>query len=116
MGLNDIIHEEDRQLVPRQPRRAHIVEQDRAELGWDQGRIVLAVDDATLPRVVVLRDSFASAMVPLLAEHFRRSVFLWRYDFAADIIEQERPDVVIWLMTSRRLQWYVPFNPPLPGR
>jgi hypothetical protein len=114
MGLDDIIAEEDRRLVPVQPRRARVMEEDRHDANWNQGRVALEINDAMLPKAVVFRDSFGSALIPFLAEHFRRSVFLWRYDFAADVIEQERPDVVIWLMTSRRLQWYVPFNPPLP--
>jgi len=115
MGLADIIHEEDRQLQLREPRRAKIVEIDRPDPTWNVGRVALEVDDATLPRMVMFRDSFGSALVPFLAEHFSRSVFLWQYDFDPQVIEAEKPDVVIWLMTSRRLQWYVPINPPLPA-
>lgn len=115
MGLADMIHEEDRRLVPREPRRAKIVEIDRPDPTWNVGRVVLEVDDTTLPRLVMFRDSFGSALVPFLAEHFRRSVFLWQYDFDPAVIEKEKPDVVIWLMTSRRLQWFVPVNPPLPA-
>ena len=116
MGLDDLIHEEDRRLVPVKPRRAKVVEEDRRDENWNQGRVALEISDPSLPKAVMLRDSFGSALIPFLAEHFRRSVFLWRYDFAVDVIEQEKPNVVIWLMTSRRLQWYVPFNPPLPEK
>jgi hypothetical protein len=116
MGLDDLIHEEDRRLVPVPPRRAKVVEEDRHDENWNQGRVALEISDPSLPKAVMLRDSFGSPLIPFLAEHFRRSVFLWRYDFAVDVIEQEKPNVVIWLMTSRRLQWYVPFNPPLPEK
>jgi hypothetical protein len=116
MGLDDILGEEDWRLIPVKPRRARVVEEDRHDENWNQGRVVLEIDDPALPKAVVFRDSFGSALIPFLAEHFRRSVYLWRYDFAVDVLEQERPDVVIWLMTSRRLQWYVPFNPPLPAK
>jgi hypothetical protein len=51
--------------------------------------------------------------VPFLAEHFRRSVFLWQYDFDPQVIEKEKPAWVILLITSRRMQWYRPENPPL---
>lgn len=115
MGLADIVHEEDRQLQPREARRARVVEQDRPDALWNNGRVALEVDDASLPRMVMFRDSFGSALVPFLAEHFRRSVFLWQYDFDPQVIEKEKPDVVIWLMTSRRLQWFVPINPTLPA-
>lgn len=116
MGLDDRIAEEDLRLVPTQSRRAKIVEIDREDPTWNVGRVALEVDDAALPRAVVFRDSFGSALVPFLAEHFRRSLFLWQYDFDPAIVEQERPDWVILLMTSRRLQWYEPVNPPLPPR
>lgn len=114
MGLEDIVHEENRQLVPRAPRRARVVEQDRPDANWNNGRVALEVNDPALPRLVMFRDSFGSALVPFLAEHFRRSVFLWQYDFDPQVIEREKPDVCIWLMTSRRLQWFDPVNPPLP--
>ena len=114
MGLNDIISEEDRQLQPRTPRRATIVDIDRQDPTWNVGRVALAVNDPNLPTLVMFRDSFGSALVPFLAEHFRRSLFLWQYDFDPAVIEKEKPDVVIWLMTSRRLQWFDPVNPPLP--
>jgi hypothetical protein len=113
LELADRIPEADRQLRPREPRRAQIVEIDRPDPTWNVGRVALEVADPALPRLVMFRDSFGSALVPFLAEHFRRSLFLWQYDFDPDVIEREQPDVVIWLMTSRRLQWYDPVNPPL---
>jgi hypothetical protein len=115
MGLDDVITEEDLRLVPVTPRRAKIVDEDRRDENWNQGRVILERDDPGLPAAVVFRDSFGSALIPFLAEHFRRSVYLWQYDFDPQWIEKEKPQVVIWLMTSRRLQWYAPYNPPLPG-
>lgn len=114
MGLEDILREEDRQLIPRTPRRAKVVDRDRPDPYWNNGHVILEVDDPSLPKAVIFRDSFGSALVPFLAEHFRRSVFLWQYDFDPDVVRREKPDVVIWLMTSRRCQWYMPVNPPLP--
>jgi len=114
MGLNDIISEEDRQLQPRTPRRATIVDIDRQDPLWNVGRVALEVKDRNLLKLVMFRDSFGSALVPFLAEHFQHSLFLWQYDFDPAVIEREKPDVVIWLMTSRRLQWFDPVNPPLP--
>jgi hypothetical protein len=115
MGLSDVVSEQDCRLDPMAKRQARIVEQDRPDAQWNQGRVVLERDDPSLPTAVIFRDSFGSALVPFLAEHFRRSVFLWQYDVDTKVIEQENPTVVIWLMTSRRLQWYIPTNPPLPA-
>ena len=114
MGLNTDISEENLGLMPNKPRRASVVEQDRPDKLWNNGRVVLEVADPALPKLVMFRDSFGSALVPLLAEHFQRSVFLWQYDFDPAVILQEKPDYVVWLMTSRRLQWFDPVNPPLP--
>ena len=114
MGLNHVISEENRMLIPHEPRRAYVLEQDRPDPLWNNGRVVLTVPDPALPRLVMFRDSFGSALVPFLAEHFNRSVFLWQYDFDPAVIEREKPQFVVWLMTSRRLQWFAPVNPPLP--
>jgi alginate O-acetyltransferase complex protein AlgJ len=92
MGLNDIIHKEDRQLQPPAPRHAKVVEIDRPDPTWNVGRVALVVNNSALPRLVMFRDSFGSALVPFLAEHSRRSVFLWQYDFDPQVIEKEKPD------------------------
>lgn len=113
MGLEDIVPEENLSLAPRTPRRARVVELDHPDALWNNGRIALERDDALLPRAVILRDSFFSALVPFLAEHFRRSLFLWQYYWDEPLIEREKPDVVIFEITSRRLQWFTPANPPL---
>lgn len=114
INLHDILREQNLALRPVQPRRAKLIEVDTPDPTWNVGRAVFEVDDPALPKLVMFRDSFGSALLPFLAEHFRRSVFLWQYDFDPAVIEAEKPDVVIWLMTSRRLQWYEPLNPPLP--
>ena len=70
-------------------------------------RIVVEQADSTLPRALVLRDSFGAALVPFLAEHFRRTVFAWEdYPvFDVGLIERERPDVVIQEMVERKLSY-----------
>ena len=49
--------------------------------------------------MVMFRDSFGVALVPFLAENFRRSVFVWDWNYEADffkeVVEKERPDIVI---------------------
>ena len=67
------------------------------------------------PRAVIFRDSFATALIPLLSEHFERSV--WRWERAIDpvLIETERPDVVVFEMVERYLMDAVPENRLAPG-
>lgn len=54
--------------------------------------------DSLLPKAVIIRDSFFGALIPLVSEHFKRSVYIfdsWQYRFNLDIIEAEKPEVVI---------------------
>ena len=43
----------------------------------------------------MFRDSFATWLIPLLSEHFQRIVFSWQYTLERELVERERPDVVI---------------------
>jgi alginate O-acetyltransferase complex protein AlgJ len=72
-------------------------------------------DDPKLPTVVVYADSFGYPLKRLIAEHFRRAVFVNPFEdeetpadeFPADIVERERPDYFIYL------RWeYAAFVPP----
>jgi len=70
------------------------------------------VDNPALPRVVVFHDSFGLALRPLLAENFRSSLFIPEQyipevESPASILDRERPDMVIFLMVERSLQWPV---------
>ena len=105
IGLADAYREEVLALRPRFLRRAR-----RAEPGLPQryrsGRIrarAFEVDDPTLPRAVMLHDSFGRALIPFLSEHFRRILYVPGHDLAPRIIERERPDIVIEELVERRL-------------
>jgi hypothetical protein len=60
-----------------------------------------------MPRAVVFRDSFTTALAPFLAEHFSRAVFLWQKDFVPEQIVQEGADVVIYEIAGRNLYNFV---------
>jgi alginate O-acetyltransferase complex protein AlgJ len=78
-------------------------------------RVVTEHPDKRLPRAVVFRDSFASALIPFLSEHFSRAVYLWQNDFDPDVIEQEHPDVVIQEIVSRHLYVFTPSPELIPN-
>ena len=106
--------EEVIRLVPRQPRKA--VSEEVAPRN-----LVTTCDEAPLPRAVVLHDSFMQALAPFLSEHFQRAHYLWTRDFRTDVIDRERPALVIEEMVERRLMSAPPPNPesirqPRPGR
>ncbi len=108
MGLTRALREVDMTLVPRRPRRARVLEPAGARPTDEEGWIVTEIDDPSLPRAVIFRDSFASRLVPFLSEHFSRAVYLWQNDFDADIVTREHPDVVIQQIVGRHLYNFIP--------
>jgi alginate O-acetyltransferase complex protein AlgJ len=69
---------------------------------------VTEIPGSHLPRAVIFRDSFVSALVPFLSEHFSRAVYLWQKDVTVEQLREERPDVVIYQIVSRRLYLFTP--------
>lgn len=67
---------------------------------------IAEVDDPSLPTAVMFRDSYATAMAPFLAESFRR---IWLVSspnsVLYDLVEREKPDVVIFERAERALGW-----------
>jgi alginate O-acetyltransferase complex protein AlgJ len=108
MGLKRVLYETDLALVPRRPRRARVVEPAGAAPTAEEGTLITEIDDPSLPRAVVFRDSFVSRLVPFLSEHFSRAVYLWQNDFDADVVRREHPDVVIQEIVGRHLYSFIP--------
>jgi len=71
------------------------------------------VPNPKLPKAYFVRDSFLCLPQPFLSEHFRRAYFDWelKYNFKADKINTERPDVVVQEMVENHL-FKLPPNPP----
>lgn len=108
MGLKRVLRETDLTLVPTRPRRARVIEPAGGSPTDEEGRIVTVIDDPSLPRAVIFRDSFVSRLVPFLSEHFSRAVYLWQNDFDADVVTREHPDVVIQEIVGRHLYNFIP--------
>jgi hypothetical protein len=54
------------------------------------------------PSAVIFRDSTADFVCDYLAQHFSRSVFLWRNgEVNLDVVKEERPDLVLNIMAER---------------
>ena len=115
MGLRDVLHEVDLALVPRRPRLAKVVDPPGVSPMVELGRIVTEIPGSTLPRAVIFRDSFATALVPFLSEHFSRTVYLWQKDFVPEQVLEEQADVVIYEIAGRHLYNFLP-SPDLIGR
>lgn len=109
LGLRSVLREEDQLLVSRAARRATVVEPAGGQPTDDVPRIVTTREGA-LPRLVVFRDSFGSALVPFLSEHFSRAVYLWQGNVDLSVIEAEHPDVVIQEWVGRLLGEVPPYD------
>jgi alginate O-acetyltransferase complex protein AlgJ len=108
MGLTRVLRENDLPLMPIRPRRARVVEPAGGHETDEEGRLVTEIDDPSLPRAVIFRDSFMSRLVPFLSEHFSRAVYLWQNDFDAAEVEKEHADVVIQEIVGRHLYNFIP--------
>ena len=106
--FNTVLRETDLALRPPRPRRARVVEPAGAHETDEEGRLVTEIDDPSLPRAVIFRDSFVSRLVPFLSEHFSRAVYLWQNDFDAAEVEKERAGGVIQEIVGRHLYNFIP--------
>lgn len=52
-------------------------------------------------KVLFFRDSFTVQLVPFFAQHFRTAIYIWQQNWDRDLIERERPDVVVDEMLER---------------
>jgi hypothetical protein len=113
LGLSAELPENRLGLEPLVPRHARVTsEVFPLPAGWAPYRITLATqrDDATLPRAVMFRDSFADHLIPFLSEHFSRIIYIWDRDFDHGLVLREQPSVVIQEMVERSLQGPLPID------
>jgi hypothetical protein len=106
LSLDDVVTAPSVELVPRHPRarRVEPPESIRRELTRKEAtRMIFEVPDDTLPKALILRDSFSEGFMPTLSEKFRRTAWLWTHDFDLRMVATEEPDIVIWEMTERFL-------------
>ena len=66
-------------------------------------RLYEVAEEPALPRAVLVGDACCLGLIPWLAEHFRRFAFLWADELPLEAIELEMPDVVIHVVSERRL-------------
>lgn len=109
LGLGSVLVEEDLQLEPRGGRRSRVIEPARPSRGLMDARVVTEGPPSG-PRAVIFRDSFGSAMIPYLSEHFSRAVYVWQTNFDPALVEAERPDVVIQEWVGRHLYTVAPYD------
>jgi len=114
LGLTRVLSEEDLALVPKRPRQARVVEPPGASPTAEEGLLITEIPGSRFPKAVIVRDSFMTAVVPFLSEHFSRAVYVWQKDFDATTVKEERPDVVIHEIVGRHLYNFIPSPEVVP--
>ena len=109
LGIESWLHEDDLRMRARQP-EYRVVEPEHPDPANIEGRLATAHPRADLPRAVVFRDSFGSALVPFLSEHFSRALYLWEYDIDPGVVERERPQIGIQEWAGRRFTTRMPYD------
>jgi len=75
----------------------------RVDKGEYPGFEFYACDRPVLPRAVILRDSMAIPLIPLLSENFSRVVYVESRKLDRALIEREKPAIVIEELVERSL-------------
>lgn len=114
IGLKRVLKEQDLRLLPKKGRGFKVLVPENGYATGGDPVIITEIPGSSLPRAVIFRDSFASALAPLLSEHFSRAVYLWQNDFDAAVIEREKPDVVIHEIVGRHLYTVYPYPDLVP--
>ena len=83
-------------FIQKRPAKATAVKSDYGDIS-----IGYEVNDTTLPKLLVFRDSFFSALIPFLTESFSRSVFLSQLFVDLSIVDKEKPNVVVLEFVER---------------
>jgi hypothetical protein len=60
-------------------------------------------EDATLPRMLLFRDSFGTRIMHYLAESFQRLASVWKPNPVFELTQVEKPDIVLQIMVERFL-------------
>ena len=96
-------------LTPHEPRTANIVDLPQRSDGITYVRSTHPGGE--LSAAVILHDSYMVALRPYTSEHFQRAHYVWTHDFPIDVIDAERPCVVIQELVEWKLADYQPKNP-----
>jgi hypothetical protein len=120
LQLRDRMHEDWLGYQPLRPQRARpspeqVAMNERGRLAHLQPAVWEGTEKPGL-RAVMFFDSFGEALMPLLAEHFQRIVYVPTNGFDVGVVARECPQVVIQELVERSLNRTLPADPDLPAR
>jgi len=118
LGRQEQMHETVMHLRPRTPCRAQWLEVQVNSEGRDvrfQSVLRSSCPGGEVPRAIVFRDSFAVMLLEFLAEHVEHMTSVWSPALDAELIEREKPNVVILEFVERGLRWNNVLGETRPG-
>ncbi|HEY9755263.1 MAG TPA: hypothetical protein V6C97_08880 [Oculatellaceae cyanobacterium] len=112
LGLQNVLRDESPSIVARTPSKAVPANSQLAVMGSDQPAFASRLPNSTLPKALVLRDSFFTYLTAPLSEHFSYTEFQWTNHFQPEPIIGVKPDVLINEIAERHL--YEEFHEHVP--
>ncbi len=105
LSLQDHFPEKRMNLRKKTPPRARPGTRDYEDPSGiaERAMQVRETGDAGAPRALVFRDSYAWKLIPFLSERLQSAVYIWDMRFFPEIVEKEKPDVVIRECVERYL-------------
>jgi alginate O-acetyltransferase complex protein AlgJ len=100
LALDDRFREDRIEFMPTAPRHARLATNNSV---GESEAMAMECTDCGGPRVVMTQDSFNTNLAPLLAEHFKRIVFIDGTRLDRSLIDRERPALVIQEFVERVL-------------
>jgi len=102
IGMGGSMEDESIFMTPNAPVKAAFLSSGSLNIATEDFQSKIAQGgDPKAPKVLVFGDSFISAMLPFLIESFSRSVFLWQQKVDLDIVDKEKPDIVLFEFVER---------------
>jgi hypothetical protein len=106
MGIYDGVYEDKITCTPVFKRVSH---EGKKRNYWvlpnfpykSEYEMVFTTDNDSLPKLLMIRDSFGTTLIPFLSEHFSESVYIfdgWGHRFNENIVIKENPDIYIQLV------------------
>lgn len=98
VGLNEVIKRQEIMLSFKDTSK-HLTMPTASEIviNYEHNKTI----DGSHLKLVMLRDSYSNYLIPFINLHFEKAKYLWSYDFPDKIIEEEKPDVVIFESLQR---------------
>ena len=76
-----------------------------------QATLHTQIKNSKLPKAVVYRDSFFNLMHPFFSEHFSDCIYIWTNELSSEVIEKEKPNVVVYEMLESSIDKLLEDNP-----